>query len=253
MICSRLDSQLQELAKTHRCRYTRYADDLTFSTHLSNFPKEIGCYSHDGQALTGDALEEVIRSNGFLVNPEKVRLQRWDSHQEVTGLTVNRKPNVSRRFVRQIRAMLHAWHVHGLAAAEQEHLTRHRLIKHRDPAAGPPSYQRVVHGKISFHSMVRGADDHLVRNFRAQYNRLAAKAVAYDVPPDTSSSADPRKTNLMISGIRRSAMWVIECDEQDSQGTGFLLNDYGFITCAHVLCEHAHQGKMKAWRPRNNP
>ncbi|MDJ0742704.1 MAG: reverse transcriptase domain-containing protein [Xenococcaceae cyanobacterium MO_167.B27] len=32
MICSKLDSQLQRLAKKHQCIYTRYADDITFST-----------------------------------------------------------------------------------------------------------------------------------------------------------------------------------------------------------------------------
>ena len=34
MICAQLDSQLQWLAKTNRCMYTRYADDITFSTNL---------------------------------------------------------------------------------------------------------------------------------------------------------------------------------------------------------------------------
>lgn len=38
MICSRMDSQLRRLAMDSRCVYSRYADDLTFSTTLSRFP-----------------------------------------------------------------------------------------------------------------------------------------------------------------------------------------------------------------------
>jgi RNA-directed DNA polymerase len=42
MICSKMDGELQQLAKTHRCYFTRYVDDMTFSTSLPYFPKQIG-------------------------------------------------------------------------------------------------------------------------------------------------------------------------------------------------------------------
>lgn len=41
MICRKLDSQLQRIAKEYRCTYTRYADDITFSTSLKTFPPSL--------------------------------------------------------------------------------------------------------------------------------------------------------------------------------------------------------------------
>jgi RNA-directed DNA polymerase len=41
MICAKMDSELQDLAWSTRCFYTRYADDITFSTTLPEFPVQI--------------------------------------------------------------------------------------------------------------------------------------------------------------------------------------------------------------------
>lgn len=111
MICSKLDSQLQALAKEHRCVYTRYADDITFSTSLKSFPRAV---AHVVRTKSGEEIElvsilrSIIEANGFVVNPEKLRLRAANQSQTVTGLTVNRIVNVRRRFIRELRAMLHA-------------------------------------------------------------------------------------------------------------------------------------------------
>lgn len=92
-------------------------------------------------------------------------------------------------------------------------------------------------------------NDPLVRKFRAQYDRLATKAVAHADPVGSSSTNDLDKTATPVFDLVRAAMWILECDEQCSQGTAFLLKDHGLITCAHVIsCGHAQQGKMKAFR-----
>jgi RNA-directed DNA polymerase len=41
LIAGILDFHLSRLAKNHGCLYTRYADDITFSTNEKNFPKAI--------------------------------------------------------------------------------------------------------------------------------------------------------------------------------------------------------------------
>ena len=244
MICAPMDAALQRLAKEHKCRYTRYADDLTFSTYLHDFPEQIGRSEIDGVAKAGPALEKLIKRNGFAINAEKTYIQRFDSHQEVTGLTVNRKPNVPRRLIRQVRAMLHAWKKFGLEAAENEHNEKYRAGIHRNQNRKPPSFKSVVSGKIAYISMVRGYHDTIAAKFRTQFEHL----VNEESLDDESVSADSSLPMTTPDRIR-AAMWVLECDEQDTQGTAFMLQDRGFVTCEHVLCKHVAAGKLKAFRP----
>ncbi len=108
MICAQMDSQLQDLAWKHRCFYTRYADDITFSTTLREFPTEIAKVDSVLSVELGQELKDIIQKNGFEINEGKVRAFAYFQRQEVTGLTVNRFPNVRRKFIMQIRSMLHA-------------------------------------------------------------------------------------------------------------------------------------------------
>jgi RNA-directed DNA polymerase len=113
MVVARMDGDLEELARRMRCSYTRYADDVTFSTNLPSFPAALASVAATG-TFVGKELTAVIEKNGFRVNPAKVRLQSHRQAQVVTGLKVNENVNVDRRVVRQTRAMLHAWRKFGL-------------------------------------------------------------------------------------------------------------------------------------------
>ena len=120
MVADRLDGELSRLCRKFRCRYTRYADDITISTGASKFPRALA-HLDDGEKPTliiGDVLRAVIESNDFKLNETKSRLSGRGNRQEVTGLIVNEKLNVPRTFVRQIRAMMHAWEKFGRVAAE---------------------------------------------------------------------------------------------------------------------------------------
>lgn len=161
MLCAKMDSQLQRLAKECRATYTRYADDITFSTTLKTFPDALAyaIETEDGdKLLLGDRLLEIIAANGFTINEKKVRLQVRSNHQEVTGLTTNEFPNVKRTYVRQIRAMLHAWAKFGLEAAEKEYREKY-ASKSRLTAKGEVNFKQVLKGKIEFLGMVKGKND----------------------------------------------------------------------------------------------
>ena len=178
MICAKLDSQLKKLALILKCRYSRYGDDLTFSTSREPFPYELASHIASGATVgvkVGGRLEALINNNGFVVNYKKVRLQKSSYRQEVTGLIVNRGPNVSRPFRRQIRAMLHAWEKYGLLNAEAIYLTTFRQ-KYRSPFKPLPQFEHVVRGKIEFLGMVRGKADPTYQKYVAQYNLLQASS-----------------------------------------------------------------------------
>ena len=170
MICAKLDSQLKHLALVLKCWYSRYGDDLTFSTSKDSFPAELATSGPMGTRI-GARLEALIRENHFDVNNQKVRLQEFTERQQVTGLVVNKKPNVERAYGRQIRAMLHAWQKYGLDAAQQYHLNKFRQ-KHRAGFKTEPRFENVLRGKIEFLGMVRGHDDSTYQRYLAQFNVL---------------------------------------------------------------------------------
>lgn len=153
MICSKMDEQLKQIAGKERCWFTRYADDITFSTNLTSFSEKIGV-THDGGVTweAGTELEDIILSNGFMINPDKVKMQTRDMRQEVTGLIVNDFVNVRRKLIRQVRAMLHAWEVYGIEDAENEYHTKYSKLENEDKRR---SFQNVVRGKIEFIRYVR--------------------------------------------------------------------------------------------------
>ena len=102
-----LDVRLGKIASVAKCNYTRYADDLTFSTNKKDFPGMLASEVPEipGEWVLAESLLEEIRRSGFEVNQAKTRLQRRPSQQIVTGLTVNEKVNVRASYYRAARAM----------------------------------------------------------------------------------------------------------------------------------------------------
>ncbi len=103
-----LDSRLLALARNARCTYTRYADDLTFSTNEKLFPTEIAVNTHSADWEVGKALRKSIESSGFKINNTKTRMSLRRSRQVVTGLVVNAKPNINQDYYRSTRSMCNA-------------------------------------------------------------------------------------------------------------------------------------------------
>jgi RNA-directed DNA polymerase len=187
-IAASLDRRLTRLARANKCKYSRYADDITFSTTQAQMSPNLAFYEQSakpadqgGQSAdklcTGEALEQAIMLCGFSVNPGKVRLQGRHRHQGVTGLCVNAAVNVERARIRKIRAMLHAWQKFGLHKAGTEYFEKYA----RTPVTGPPDepgplYRNAVYGQLAFVKMVRGADDPV-------FLKLCAKLIDLDPNP----------------------------------------------------------------------
>lgn len=110
MVARSLDLKLVDVANQYGLRYSRYADDITFSTRKKDFPSAL--IRNDGSAschdwIIGEKLQKILLKSGFPENPSKTRLQYLESRQEVTGLVVNKRVNVTREYRKQVRAMVH--------------------------------------------------------------------------------------------------------------------------------------------------
>lgn len=184
MICAKMDTQLRRLAQANKCIYTRYADDITISTTLLTFPGNIATLNADtDRTEAGVDFQDIVKKNGFKLNKRKIRLQTKYRRQEITGLTVNSFPNVPRKFVRQIRAMLFAWEKYGYERAHKEYVDKYS--KH--PENKNATFKKTIYGKLEFLRMVKG-------NGHPVYLRLADMLAQLD--PDFATRIPKIKDNV---------------------------------------------------------
>lgn len=185
MICRSLDKRLAQIARDFQCVYTRYADDLTFSSSLLEFPREIAIRDSSTWGVGPTLVRQIVKA-GFRINDSKVRMQEKSTLQSVTGLVVNEKLNVERRYIRSIRGAIHAWDRYGYHAANEEFNSRIKKRK-EEPQT---SLSDVLWGRIAYISMVRGEDDPLVLTLREKLKRLQSREM-----PVSNSSDDTRGTS----------------------------------------------------------
>jgi len=75
-----IDNSLAEIAREEGWRYTRYADDITFSG---------GSSLRDAMSELLFRLEKLLDAKGLRINPKKVKLTSRSQCQRVTGIVVN--------------------------------------------------------------------------------------------------------------------------------------------------------------------
>jgi len=107
LITHSLDIKLASLGRRYSCTYSRYADDITFSTREEVFPHQLMA-EDNGKYTPGKRLRREIESSGFTINSKKTRIQYKDSRQDVTGLIVNKKPNIKKEYWRTAKSQCHS-------------------------------------------------------------------------------------------------------------------------------------------------
>jgi len=95
------------LAKKAKCTYSRYADDLTFSTNKKVFPQSIAVINDENNWTVAQPLREEVEKAGFKINEAKISMQYRTSRQMTTGLIVNEKVNIRKEYYRKARSMCH--------------------------------------------------------------------------------------------------------------------------------------------------
>ncbi|MCL1894891.1 MAG: reverse transcriptase family protein [Holophagaceae bacterium] len=163
MICLRMDAQLSRLAEDNFCSYTRYADDITFSTKSKFFSKRI-VFSISPLMLSCNIIKIIEDYNYFKINNDKTNIRSPGDSKFITGVKVNSKLNVARKKYREIRAMLHAVIAYGHDNALKEHISKFS----RSKLFPPTNFYEIIQGKIAFLGMVRGNIDPLVSKLKMQ-------------------------------------------------------------------------------------
>ena len=120
-----LDYRIVKIAKKYRFTYSRYADDMTFSTNRELNSNKLRASKELENFLT--ELEKVIVSSGFEINPKKTRLSNNMQRQEVTGLVVNKKINVKREYIKNTRAMAFKLYKDGVFEIDKKPGTLNQL------------------------------------------------------------------------------------------------------------------------------
>lgn len=144
---SSIDAQISEYTTDEKIRYTRYADDLTFSGDFNEH--------HLIQTIS-----DIIHDNGFCINPSKTRVARQNARQEVTGIVVNEKMQISKLKRKEIRQQMYYIQKFGLEShLEHIHETRSNYVNH-------------LIGQVNFALFVNPKDDEMQAYFNILKNIL---------------------------------------------------------------------------------
>ena len=134
----RSDEVLAQAAEQRGLRYTRYADDLTFSG------------SDTAVQMLGVA-RRTLAQIGLALDPKKTNIFRRGRRQMVTGLVVNQQVSVPRHIRRRLRAAVHRVEQGGVAqwdGAEQSAAAlrgRVAFVKMVHAQEGRALLQRLLH------------------------------------------------------------------------------------------------------------
>ena len=216
MICYRLDTALLKFAKNTRSIYTRYADDITFSTFqppTALFSGGVPASGRFAPEILATELINAIKSNGFVINAEKSHYADKHARRIVTGLKINELINVDRRFVRNLRAAIHSIEQTGLVIAQAKFDAKFGSGK---------SLKSHLAGKVSWLAFIKGQTDPLVRSIVLRFNRCF---------PDSTLKVEMTESEKLYRSV-----WVVEHEgELGTQGTCFFLQDVGLVTAAHCV------------------
>jgi len=153
-VCNNLDTRLYFFCNFNGLQFTRYADDLTFSSNT---------------IISQDIIENIIlliRENGFEINEKKLRLKSSNRKQTVTGLTVNEKVNVDRKLLKKTRAMLHDLTTNGIDLATKRHFNLKGFVYSEQQTF----FINRLEGYINFVGQIRGKNDSIYGKFKQQFD-----------------------------------------------------------------------------------
>ncbi|MEE2953012.1 MAG: retron St85 family RNA-directed DNA polymerase [Pseudomonadota bacterium] len=112
----KFDDLVSSKCKSEKIRYSRYADDLTFSAPRTGYLNSV-------EAIVRDTLREILYPK-IAINPSKTNLVTTRYGRRVTGLTLanDGRVTIGRERKRLIRAMLHRFMTTEFSDSEEKYL-----------------------------------------------------------------------------------------------------------------------------------
>jgi len=196
IVCERLDWRLTKLAQRYNLRYSRYADDITFSG-MENIFHEDGNFVKE--------LNGFISKEGFTINPDKTRLNSKHQRQEVTGLTINDKTNVTQKYVKQIRSMLNNWEKSGYDYAQGKFLEHYCPTKN---IHGEHHIENIISGKLMYLKMVKGGIDTTYKSLAIRFEKLYYEKFDVNLQEDQSQIITATDNSDILSELNNLATLI---------------------------------------------
>jgi len=112
IVTKNLDIRLKEYCDANDITYTRYADDMSFSSTNSK--------------IDINNIVTLIEDYGFEINPDKTKILKRGYYQSVTGLTVfdNAMPRIPKRIKRKLRLETYYINKYGIKNQAIRNLVR---------------------------------------------------------------------------------------------------------------------------------
>ena len=233
MISYGLDKKIHIICKDRDITYTRYADDLTFSSKKA----QISNFLWKNDELSSD-IKELITDKKFAINLLKTKLKIGTNRKTVTGIIINKKLNVHRAYIDRIRGALNAWESHGYEKANDTYL---KLRPHMSRKSLPAkALEHNLKGRISHVGFVKGRHDQvylklLTRLFLLKPEILSQNEISLIVPKINPHQI-ARKTVFILHNHDDSSK--LNSIDDLTQGTAFFVDGVGFITCSHCLKDY---------------
>lgn len=233
MICDKLDHRLAGLAKRFGLKYSRYADDITFSS------------MHNVYQKTGDfrkELKRIVEGQGFTINENKTRLQKLGARQEVTGIIVSKKLNVPQKYVRDIRSILYIWRKYGYSVAFNKFFQKYKKEKGH-VKKGTPDLINVLDGKLMYLKMVKGEEDSVYIRLKLQFDELCRSI--RDDSKTTQQGITYIETTPVLEFERKNSTTIVITTSKPKEVTEEALKENCDSSVPHRYATFSLGGKMQ--------
>lgn len=161
--CIDLDNDIKNLCDLYDVSYSRYADDITFSSNRNIFYDDFK-----------KSVYQILMKYGYKTNHHKTRLIRKGNRHKITGIIANEKINVPREYIKDLRNVLYIWDSYGIRNAEYAFKKKYKVYR---------SHINLIDylkGKLTYLQSIKGKNDSNYIKLMNKYSELVFKEYPKD-------------------------------------------------------------------------